>query len=113
MKTETPITNAIAKIILDELAAVKNNNEYKVAVTGMTHRLLKLCQSLEKDADMRLEWIAREIQQMPDMGGGKPYEWEKLDERDKDNWRMRADEAARRMASNADISDPAGNGRGA
>ena len=43
MKTETPITNAVAKSILDELAAVKNNNEYKVAVTGMTHRLLKLC----------------------------------------------------------------------
>jgi hypothetical protein len=36
---------------------------------------------------------------MPDMGGGVPLEWEKLDEQSRSIWRMRADEAASRLAT--------------
>lgn len=58
-----------------------------------------LCRRLERERDQLREWAAREIQQMPGMmGGGIPFAWEKLDENDKDNWRMRADEAAHRLA---------------
>jgi hypothetical protein len=105
MKTETPITNAISASILEQLEACKSGDDYKTAVKDMASRLIKLCKTLEQDSHIYREWIAREIQQMPDMGGGKPFAWEKLDESDKDNWRMRADEAAHRLASNDKSSD--------
>jgi len=54
---------------------------------------------LERERDQLREWVAREIQQMPDMGGGVPYSWEKLDEQSRSMWRMRADEAASRLAA--------------
>ena len=54
---------------------------------------------LESERDQLREWVAREIQQMPDMGGGVPFAWEKLDEQSRSMWRMRADEAASRLAA--------------
>jgi len=54
---------------------------------------------LEIERDQLREWAALEIQQMPDMGGGVPFAWEKLDEQSRSMWRMRADEAAGRLAA--------------
>ena len=54
---------------------------------------------LERERDQLREWVAREIQQMPDMSGGVPFAWEKLDDQSHSMWRMRADEAASRLAA--------------
>jgi hypothetical protein len=59
----------------------------------------KLCRKLERERDQLREWAAREIQQIPDMDGGGPFAWEKLDEQSRSMWRWRADEAASRLAA--------------
>jgi hypothetical protein len=68
------------------------NNSIKIQ-DGMAITIL----SLQAERDQLLEWAAREIQQMPDMGGGVPFAWEKLDEQSRSMWRMHAYEAASRL----------------
>jgi diaminopimelate decarboxylase len=58
-----------------------------------------LCRKLERERDQLREWAAQKIQQMPDMSGGIPFAWENLDEQSRSTWRMRADEAASRLAA--------------
>jgi diaminopimelate decarboxylase len=85
MKTPTPESDSIIDGDMGHFARVI--------------KIENLCRELERERDLLREWAAREIQQMPDMGGGVPYSWEKLDEQSRSMWRMRADEAASRLAA--------------
>ena len=73
-----------------------NEAQNKIAQYEMDTGLDAACKVLIQERDQLREWVAREIQQMPDMGGGVPFAWEKLDEQSRSMWRMRADEAASR-----------------
>jgi len=79
-----------------ELNEAKNTSR---AMVRLHDEQEKEIEQLSQERDQLREWVAREIQQMTDMSGGVPFAWEKLDEHNKANWRMRADEAADRLAS--------------
>ena len=70
-----------------------------MAAANDMQRLERELNEAQAERDQLREWVAREIQQMPDMDGGVPYSWENLDEQSRSMWRMRADEAASRLAA--------------
>jgi len=92
----TFIPSDFARQLERELAQSKDWNTAAFAATSIASATIA---RLESERDQLREWVAREIQQMPDMGGGVPFAWEKLDEQSRSMWRMRADEAASRLAA--------------
>ena len=98
MKNETPTPRTDAEIE-SWVNGLQHMADDHLCCRATVLDTIALIKELKRERDKLREWAAREIQQMPDMSGGVPFAWEKLDEHNKANWRMRADEAADRLAS--------------
>jgi hypothetical protein len=94
--TPTPRTDAEIEEMVNGLKHMADDH---LCCRATVLDTIELLNELKRERDQLREWAAREIQQMPDMVGGVPFAWEKLGEKSRSMWRMRAEEAASRLAA--------------